>query len=71
MSFNRAAFEAKVAERSPLLPRHFDIMLGSVEEKKALAWQIIQMPAAKQYAIWEDLQRLRMYHPNATLVDAK
>lgn len=67
MTFNRAAFEAKVAEKSPLLPRHFDEMLGSVREKKAVAWQILQMPAAKQYAIWQDLQVVRVFFPGALI----
>jgi hypothetical protein len=71
LTFDRAAFEAKVFEKSPLLPRHFDVMLGDVAEKKAIAWQIMQMPAAKQSAIWEDLQRCRVYYPNAVVENAK
>jgi hypothetical protein len=71
MSFDRLAFEAKVAEKSPLLPRQFDDMLGDVVAKKAVAWQILQMPAAKQYAIWQDLQICRVFFPNATVENAK
>jgi hypothetical protein len=71
VTFDRAAFEAKVAEKSPLLPRHFDVMLGDVADKKALAWQIMNMPAAKQYAILEDFQRCRVFFPNATVENAK
>jgi hypothetical protein len=71
VTFDREAFEAKVAEKSPLLPRHFDVMLGDVSDKKALAWQIMNMPAAKQYAILEDFQRCRVFFPNAVVENAK
>jgi hypothetical protein len=55
MTFNRPAFERLVAERSSLSPEQFDRMLGGevTAENKAIAWQLLQLEAKHQYAVWQ------------------
>ncbi len=54
MAFDRAAFESKVSERSPLSPEQFDKMLGKVDKtNKVTAWQLMQMSAKAQFTIWQ------------------
>ncbi len=69
MTFDRPAFEAAVAKRSPLSPRQFDALLGGSVDggNKALAWRVMCLPWQAQTEIWQAVAGVRAVFPAAIL----
>jgi hypothetical protein len=71
-SFNRAAFEAYLAEHSPLKPAQIDAMFGAVDaSNKHVVWDFLKLDGREQMALFFHVARARKSFPQAVVTGVR